>query len=333
MDGSALVAALPRPQRLPDRDQANRGDGQTVGLSRLPASDRERVQRLYAELVALQELTDAHAGNPERSFEVLSGIEEARVAALFADAHQLGADLPRDDLECRKAIHDVRGGSLAAVLTHLDLIHERIAGPVDAERVHLLLRDHLKMMRNALFDLDPERYSADLLDRHHGMELLREKWTKTQYPVGGQSITVQLESAFHGVVSERCMEFSSLDRVLYNLVNNAGRFAADQRVLVRADAVDDAADTNLRFAVINRVTEAQVDALTERFGDALGQVYEGGFTTGGHGLGLRICADLVRHAYSMISVNKTIAQHIIGARVVDGHYVAWFHWPARRAAT
>ncbi|MFT4623306.1 MAG: hypothetical protein ACI8PZ_001962 [Myxococcota bacterium] len=331
MPGRDLLDSIPRPTVLPTRRGPNRGDGQTVSLSALPASERVRVRTLYAFLVDLQHKLDPCADDPAAAFAAVAALDEATVGAVFDTAQSLGVDLQGATGEVRKAMHDVRGGSLTALLTHVDLIHDGIAGPVDAERVHLLVRDHLKMMRNALFDLDPDRYTADLVDREHGMDLLRAKWTRTTWPVAGRQARVHLDSDFAGSVSERCMEFSSLDRVLYNLVNNAGRFAADGQVTLIADAVDAARDTHLRFAVINPVGPDQSAALRARFGGDLSTVFEGGFTTGGHGLGTRICADLVRHAYGLVSVQKALTQHILGAELVADHYVAWFHWPAMRA--
>ena len=332
MAGLDLLATLPPPTRLPARDGPDLGRGQTVSLEALPGPEVERVRTLYALLVDLRGELEPLAGDAHQAFAMLSELPDAWLAQAFGAAQSLGRAVPRDATEVRKALHDVRGGSLAALLTHVDLIHAGIATPVDAERVHLLVRDHLKMMRNALFDLDPDRYAADLVDREHTMALLREKWADTTWHVADQKVRVTLQSDFTGSVSDRCMEFSSLDRVLYNLVNNAGRFAADGRVQVHADAVDDAARTHLRFAVVNRVSSEQADALAERFGDRLSWVFEGGFTTGGHGLGLRICADLVRHAYSLVSVDRALEHGLLGAQVVQQHYVAWFHWPARRHA-
>ena len=293
-----LDAALPRPDTFPDRSGPNRGDGQTVSLEGFGKRDEARIRALYAFLLDVQAITDAFDG-AEDALTTLENLDEARIQKAFEVAQSLGSSLNASEAteEVRKALHDVRGGSLAALLAHLDLIQDGIAGPVDAERVHLLVRDHLKMMRNAIYDLDPARYAADLDDRDHGMDLLVEKWNNARY----------------------------------NLVNNAARFATDDAVHITADPVDDARETNLRFAVINKISDEQAEALEERFGDALGQVFEGGFTTGGHGLGLAVCADLVRHAYSMKNVGKALDEGLLGAKVVDGHYVAWFHWPARRA--
>jgi signal transduction histidine kinase len=328
----ALLAALPRPATLPGRHRWQARDRHTIRLDRLPPPDRRRVERIYAALLDLYAVTGQHAGDPNASFAAIQALDEAQIAAIFDDAQRLGEATPASNSEALKALHDVRGGSLAGLLTHIDLIHEGIAGLIDAERVQLLVRDHLKIVRNAVCDVDPARAAADEAARHHGMELLQEKWAGATYHVADRVITVELETTFRGAVSEQCMEFSSLDRVLYNLVNNAGRFSASGRVVLRAEAVDDALDTHLRFAVINPVGAAHVAQLADRFGGDLSRVFLGGFTTGGHGLGLRICADLVRHAYALLSVEKALAEHLLGAFVQDGHYVAWFHWPARRAA-
>ena len=316
-----------------------RGDSVTASISELPERDRATVRALYDFLLDVYDRSRDDLERPAQGLAALSELVESELfTELLERVRRLGATLRAADapLSIRRSLHDVRGGSLMALLMHLDMIREDEALPNDLQRVFILTRDHLKMMRNALHDLDRARYQADLRDRTHSVELLREKWTDVRYGPGAEGAPatwVRFHCDFEGAVSERCMEFSALDRVIYNLVNNAARHSVDGRVDVVVRAVDDFVDTDLRFAVINRVSEAQRVALRERFGDQLSELFRGGFTTGGHGIGLRICGDFVTHGYARASLDEALAQRLLGVELIDDCFVAWFHWPGRRATS
>ncbi len=115
-----------------------------------------------------------------------------------------------------------------------------------------------------------------------------------------------------------------MDRILYNLVNNATRFSADNRVDLWIFPIGD----DIRFVVANAV-EAPAEAwLEERTEGDLGQLFRGGITRGGQGIGLSNCAALVAAAYGQQGPLKAVESGCLGADVLDGVFHAWFHWPA-----
>jgi signal transduction histidine kinase len=126
------------------------------------------------------------------------------------------------------------------------------------------------------------------------------------------------------------MEFSTLDRVLYNLVNNAARYAADQRVDLVALPVPPGASRNLRFVVLNRTTPEQRAGLTARFPASLNGLFQEGFTTGGTGIGLSICVDLVGNAFGVPDPAQCLSDGYLGAAWIGDRLAAWFHWPILR---
>ncbi len=338
----ARLLALAPTTTLRERGERYRGDTVTASIRELPSFDRANVRALYEFLLVVYDRSRADLERPQQGLAALRELVSSELfTELLARVRRLGATLRAADapMSIRRSLHDVRGGSLMALLMHLDVIREDEALPNDLQRVFILSRDHLKMMRNALHDLDPARYQLDLQGRAHSVALLREKWTDVRYAPGAAdapattTTVVRFHCDFEGAVSERCMEFSALDRVIYNLVNNAARHSVDGRVDVVVRAVDDFEDTDLRFAVINRVSAAQQAALRERFGDQLSELFRGGFTTGGHGIGLRICGDFVTHGYARASLDDALARRLLGAELIDGCFVAWFHWPGRRATS
>lgn len=330
-----VAAAVPAPALEALPDQRYRGDSLTVSVHDLHPDDVAVVRRVYDLLLEVKLAAGRHLDSSAEGLDVIRAIlkrgEFDQVPSLVAT---LGSRLHADRLshEVRQTYHDVRGGSLMALLMHLDMIAEWEAEVGDLERVFILARDHLKMMRNALQDLDEERYNADLNEKAHSVDLLREKWSNTQYRARGGEARVDIDCSFTGTISERCMEFSALDRVIYNLVNNASEHASDGSVRLSVHPVRTSAGGFVRFAVMNHVTPGQVRALRERFGDDLGQLFRGGFTTGGNGIGLRICGDLVSHGFERPSLSKALSEHLLGATLVDELFVSWFYWPASELA-
>jgi len=214
----------------------------------------------------------------------------------------------------------------------LQLIELGQVRPDDIERIYLLIRDHLKIMRNCLPDLDPVRTARDIELRAHGVDLLLEKWQHADYrlPDGQASITV--DARYNGVVADRCVEFSALDRVFYNLINNATRHSADRRVMVGIFPIFECETPSLRIVVANRIDLLQRTALEQRFGLQWSDLFYGGFTfssdgSSGHGFGLAICAELVANAYGLPNGPAAIGGGYVGARPHGDLFVAWFHWP------
>ncbi len=310
-----------------------RGDTVTVSLTQIPEADTARLRLLYMFLLRVKQVSGAHVADGARGIVPLQQTLQIDFETVSEAVAQIGAQLAAEhvDADVRKALHDIRGGSLMALMMHLDIVREGEAEGGDLERIFILTRDHLKMMRNAIYDLDPERYAADLETKEHAIELLREKWSSVAYRIAGGYVQVHFHCEFDGAISERCMEFSALDRVLYNFVNNAARFATDGRVDIVVTPLSAATDTHLRFAVINGVSANQVQTLRTRFPTGLSELYRGGFTTGGHGIGLRIVGDFVTHAYGRESLDRSLDDELLGATLIDSHFVAWFHWPGRRS--
>ncbi len=331
------LAALVPPAQILHRTQHYIGDSVAVSRARIAPGDAAVIQALYEFLGGLYGLVSPRLDGGAAAIAALGGFLTAtRFEALARDIGRLGATLEAAHvpIELRKVYHDVRGGGLPALLLHLDAVTCGEAVPQDLERIFVLSRDQLKIIRNAIPDLDPQGYARDLEDRAHTTDLLRAKWSTPTYRVDDVEATLRLECDFDGTVSERCMEFAALDRVIYNLVNNAARFAADGRVdlvIFPITPVPPGAATDLRFVVMNRVTPAHRERIHADLGDRLDGVFASDYTTGGHGLGLRIVGDFVTHGYGLPSLRVALNDGYLGARLVRDTFVAWFHWPAHRS--
>ncbi len=325
----ALLAQL-APLQMPNyRQQRFSGDDLRVPIEAFAPADREVAQHIYRELSQLMALLKQHWHDNE---EALEAVKRYLSAVRWTDVIQkvrsfgtasVGAE-PQHLI--KRVVHDVRGGSFMALSICLQLIEMGLDDAVDGSRLFYLTRDHLKIMRNALVHLDPVGEARDAMENHHDIDLIVEKWHSAVYRVADDVIaTIQVETDYHGSISESCLESAALDRVLYNLINNAVRFASDQNIHVWIFPLDDG--EVLRFVVYNRCSAAHWRVLNERFPSDLSAVFLREFTTGGSGLGLRICAEFVTNAFGLANPEQGIRQGYFGARQLGDSYVAWIHWP------
>ncbi|QJW97051.1 histidine kinase [Frigoriglobus tundricola] len=311
------------PTTLPNRrSERFDGAGYEVPLTRFDPADREILEHVYQTVNGLPQLW-----YPMRDAPDYPALEEyiRRVGRgpLLADAGRLGRALA-GDAAVRKAVHDVRGGGLTVLLGTADLLglvpgdRDLIRRCVDAAR------DHAKIMRNLFPDLDPVVRAADEATKAHGIDHFTAKWDgmATRGPAGPVSVGVRC--AFAGAISARCLETSSIDRVVYNYVNNAVRFAAGGAVTVWIFPV---AAGLTRWVVQNAIAPDQAAFLGERTGADLGRLFAGGITRGGTGVGLANCAEIVADCFGLSSPTEAVARGYLGAATRDTDYYSWFHWP------
>ncbi|NNJ12547.1 HAMP domain-containing histidine kinase [Chloroflexales bacterium ZM16-3] len=302
------------------------GDGIALDIGSLTADDRQIIEELYLRLSDLLAVLRGHRESPEETLRQLSaygvGVDWGELINRVRGLSAADGDPVR-----AKVFHDLRGGGFLGLSMFLQMIGLGLVHAEETHRMFNLARDQLKIMRNSVRGIDPQGFGHDCDLRLHSIDLLLEKWGGGQkHRLQERSAEVLVECQFHGAVSERCLEFSALDRVLYNLINNATAHSADGVVYLSILPLGDHPE-HLRFTVFNRTTEQQQVKITQHFPDGPGQLFQGGFTTGGSGLGMRICADFVCNAYGLPTVSQALAEGYLGARFLDGFFVAWFHWP------
>ena len=319
------------PQQLEaKRDGRYLGEGYGVSIDVFAPRDQTIIKDVYAVLLELFEFLKDRKGAPERLKEIKQWVVDHNWQQYIYDLQSLGNDTKsyNDSELVRQVIHDVRGGSLAALSVTLQLLLLDVHEHTDPIHMFFLTRDHLKIMRNAIPDLDPERTQKDRTDNRHHIQLMVEKWTDSHLALHDQQADIKLDCQFNGDISERCMEFSALDRVVYNIMNNAVRFTADHTVYFSIFGLEDAEHPqNVRFVVCNQITEDHHQTLRTRFGDQTNQVFGTDFTTGGSGMGMAICAGFVANAYGLNSIERALNEGYCGAKIINDTFVTWFHWP------
>lgn len=309
------------------------GEGSDVPLATFPAAAQTAIQHVYAALIELLDLTRPGPTNGPTFEQIGQFVREQNWNMQMTALRSIGID-PANTANTSvvgQVLHDLRGGSLQSVSMYLQMIDLGILDLISLERIFLLTRDHLKIMRNCIPDLDPERYARDLADRAHGVKLILDKWHEVHYQLPGSDAQIIVDCQYEGTVADRCVEFAALDRVIYNLMNNATRFAIDGHVYLMITPLPGPGEASLRFVIANHIDHAQYAALQERFDNQWESLFHGGFTTGGNGIGMSVCAEIISNAYGLPSATQAVSERYVGASPLADTFVVWFHWPIAAA--
>lgn len=136
-----------------------------------------------------------------------------------------------------------------------------------------------------------------------------------------------LDSDFWGDIGAAPIEFAALTRVFYNVINNAVKYSDDDHVYVSFLSLPTAAPRDVRFVVYNHISADHYEVLLGQYPHGLSNLFRGGFTTGGSGLGMRTCAEHVAEDYGLAKIEQCIEGGYVGAAYQQSYFVTWFHWP------
>ncbi len=312
-----------------------------VALGDLMPADQAIIQRIYQQITHLLDILSAKAPARRISAAVSDFIANDDFAGLRVDLRGLGRATfagREPDQEIFKAIHDIRGGALTALFFRLEMSDLRPLTKEELRTLFMLTRDHGKIMRSAIVDLDPVRRALDVAPQSHHVSLLLEKWQdatvgqlSAQHPVG-----FSVACRFDGAVSECCLESAAIDRIFYNLVANALRHNAGDRLELTIFEVPREPGQNLRFILRNALSDEDARRIRDlsvagAAAQDLAALFQPGVSTTGSGLGLAIVADLVTQAFGIGSQEQALRLGYFGARILGGKFTAWFHWPIARA--
>lgn len=341
------------PTHLPNR-RATRylGDGQFARLDALAPADQDAMRLTYADLgELLRVLISQNTDDAGKRLETRRWIDRGSVGLIVERMHHMG-DATRgvgkisDDM--MRTIHDVRGGALGALVGRLEMLD--VWPGALSEKLNMifcLTRDHLKIMRNSLVGLDDAQRDKDRTPKSHAASLLIEKWHEA---VVGPSLEapaprMRVDCRYEGPVTECCLESAAIDRIFYNLANNARRHTADGDMEMVIFEVPSSPGECLRFVLSNAITADQARALHELVGAAqpspassalrLDAIFAPRASTTGSGYGLAVVADFTAHAFGLKSGADAVREGYVGAVLeAERTFRAWFHWPeARRGLT
>ncbi len=341
----ALLALA--PLELPNHRRGRyAGDDLCLPLGELAPADQSLLHHFYE---ALSKLLFTIAGDetsvPRKWEEVQGWTERYDLDALIDQARGFGVASHEQNAGelVAKTVHDLRGGALSALLGRLQMLSYLPRDEAQLNRLFVLARDHLKIMRNAITDLDAERREADRKPKAHAMRLMLDKW---QNAVIGpkqreRPVEMHVDCRYEGALTECCLESAAIDRIFYNLTNNAARHAANGRLDLVVFPVPDATGGTLRFVLSNEVSDKDVAYLRlatsgggpiakaepER-GGTLVPLFTPRISSTGSGLGLTVVADFVAKAFGLPDRRAALAGRYVGATLQGRTFRTWFHWLA-----
>lgn len=325
MHGQEIYLNLTSTDLKINRQDRYDGGGFTVYLSDMAPEDVSLVLRLYQSLKSIYDLWLYMGDSP--NYQLLrTSLKQFCDMEFIMAARAIGvASYNLDDPppQLRKACHDLRGGALSSLTGYARLISRLPEDDNLVRKAVFLARDHAKMMRNILPDLDVAIRTADESLKLHSIREFIDKWHQMTIEIGSKRVQILAETDFDCYITNRCLESSAVDRVLYNYINNAVRFSAGEYVRLNVIQIK---NSFIRWVVENELTDRQKTWLEETLEGSLQDLFQGGYTRGGQGIGLSSCTDLVAASFG-VSSDEAIEKRYLGAKVCDNVYYAWFHWP------
>ena len=325
------------------------GDDDCVEMRRLTQRDQDLIGSLYRSLTqllyALSNLATDDAGKWQ---EVSAWVQEHPLGTLVAEIRELGSASAAHGVTeaLAKALHDVRGGALSALLGRLELLDRRPRNEGALNTLFVLARDHLKIMRSALIGLDEAHRNADREPKAHAMALMVAKWHEAVVgpKLDGRSIRLFIDCRFEGALTECCLESAAIDRIFYNLANNACRHAATDRLDMAVFPIPDETGSALRFVLSNEVNDkdaaylrsitqgSQAHGADKDRDTPLMPLFTPKVSTTGSGFGLTVVADFVAGAFGLRNRVQALRERYVGAVLEDNTFRIWFHWPVGNPA-
>ena len=339
------------PLHLPNRRSVRYiGEDQCIRLASLAERDQTLLRRLYDILTELLLLiTNQPSDDTDRWHGVAKWTRRHDLDTLIDEVRELGAASYAEGASegLAKAIHDVRGGSLSALLGRLQIVdYLTTRTEENLQAIFVLARDHHKIMRSAVLGLDDQRRAEDHLPKSHDVKLIVKKWHESVVGPKWQERPVRLfvDCRHEGALTECCLESAAIDRIFYNLATNACRHCAGERLDMAIFPVPDAPGTCLRFVLSNPVSEKDAAALRgllragggdsadKGLGLNLEALFSPQVSSTGSGFGLTVVADFVAGAFGLADRSQALHERYVGAVLDADVFRVWFHWPIANSA-
>ncbi len=300
------------------------GDDLAISIEDFVAPDQAIIRQLYAFLEGF--FSALQGDDPARESVMRTFLDRYDVNGLVKEIRTLGPASHRANPSplLAKTVHDVRGGGFTSLIGHIEYWRLGLQEGSPCDAFYFLVRDHLKIMRNALLGLDDAKRNEDLEIKIHGTDFIVEKWNGARLTTGDKSVQLEVHCPQPVDISECCVEFGALDRILYNLLNNACRHSAGDRIQLILFPVPETQGENLRFVLLNALSESDRDHLRTL---DLQSLFRAGISTTGSGYGLNVAADFVANAFGVRTPEEAVAGQYLGATLLGDHFAIWFHWP------
>lgn len=307
-------------------------DDIALSLYDMPLKARRSVRKLYRHLVELTYLLRPWLDNPEYPTAMAETrlrifVRTARWSDILATLQDVTPnDSLAHDQRVLRVIHDLRGGALSSLSIYLQLADSGDLHAQDIPHLVLLANDHAKMLRTTIVDLDRVRYTRDEIFAPQSIECIVNAWRNVHYFIAsGASAQVYCESQVSGYIADSVIELAALERVIYNLVNNAVNHSVDKQVHVKIKYTDETRQL-VTFTVSNAIDEHHARILDAMTCNSAQSLITHALSTTDSGLGLGICADIVAHVLNS-EVMDIVNQRLFEVQWSPAQFTVSFVWP------
>ncbi len=297
------------------------GNGLTISLANFSEIDASRVTTIYQKVNWIYQTwlsNDKNCLTPE----LISQISKLNDDSFFQTVHSLGGAM--NEFNHRTALHDIKGGSLNSLLGLTQLISEGSANERLVQRSVNMARDHAKIMRNIIRDIDPNLREEDESNQAHHILHFVEKLQDFNFEFKKLKLKIDLYCLYDGLISNRCLETSSIDRILYNFINNAAKYSADHQACIHIFPINSIV---VRFVFDNAVSQDHLNWFSHSVQEDTSKLFLSNNTYKGGGIGLCTCTEIIRDCFGLGSAQETVEKGYIGATLEGARFYSWFHWP------
>ena len=304
------------------------GGGMGVLLKDFDPEDISLILRVYNTIKMIYDISlyaSTHQNQSDYSlFENI--IKRLDTPEFTSSVRKIGTYTQSNDTaspQLQQVVHDIRGGSLMSLIGYAGLLLQDPTNAQFLKTAIALARDHAKMMRNAIPDLDIPVRNADESIKIHNIDSFLDKLDGAIIKFAEKQVQVSVHTTFDGDISNRCLETSAIDRIIYNYLNNAARFTSNGQVKTSVFQINPKV---IRCVTENEVSKDQQMWLENNITD-LKKLFDTGITRDSTGIGLNTCAEFIKQSFGLINAQEAVNQAYIGTKLIENRFYAWFHWP------
>lgn len=301
----------------------------SLSLSHFAPHERLTIQALYVALSSIYTIATRHYFATDRRRCAIQGVlQHAQWKHLINMVRHLGRTATETHTtHMLEVCHDLKGGALTALVGLFDALDHTDWTEEDLQLIAHLAHDHTLIMRDMVTDLDPYAAGQDRARSISSAALLSKQWHDAVYRIGSRCVRVIVDCRYHGPITAYQCEPAMLERVIYNLVNNAAHYSNDGIVELSIRSFPEHGPRQMHVAVANQLPAEQQAILQQRFPASMDQLFHGGFTTDGSGLGMHIAAQIIAAAHGFATIQECLTVGHLGVTLCQDRFISWFHWP------
>jgi signal transduction histidine kinase len=337
MSSYLLNSSVPSARTEHPSPSFSRSGDAKISLYDVSLPARRAIRKVYRHLIELTYLLRPWLDNPDfptvmAEMRLRTFVRTAKWPRIIDTLQRISPSASAHDERIQRVMHDIRGGALTSLTLYLQMAEQGDLLARDIPQLVLLANDHAKILRSMIVDLDRIRYTLDEIFRPQSAQQLVTTWHQKHYrmPTGHAAMIAVDCTIPQVVIADSVIELAALERIVYNLINNAVRHADTPNVQLTIQACP----TRSRIAqvsVANTISPSQYAKLCTLCPDHdFSRLVTESLSTTNGGLGLGICADIVAHMFHCDSLQAVMAAGLFTLTCTPNQFIVTAAWPLGR---